>query len=121
VIQTLTIPDWHPKWNPNGTGNRSHWAVLGKVKKADEMMTWASCKQAGWQPVEGRAKLIVTFVYPRKYRIDTDNCYARVKGMVDAVVRGGWVKDDSTDWLKLDVDVVIEPGVRAMRLQLEPI
>lgn len=119
TVQTVTIPDWHPAWNPNGTGNRSHWAVLGKRKKADEMMTWASAKQAGWQPVNGKAKLTIFFVYPRRYRIDADNLYSRCKGMIDAIVRGGWIKDDSTEWLDLTVTSAVEPGVRAIRLQLE--
>jgi hypothetical protein len=78
MIQTLTIPDWMPQWSPNGTGNRSHWSVLRKRKKADELMVWASAKQQGWRRVDGRAKLTITFVYPRRYRVDTDNLYSRV-------------------------------------------
>ncbi len=119
MIQTLTIPDWFPAWNPNGTGNRSHWAALAKRKKADELMVWASAKHANWRKVEGKARLTIVFVYPRRVRLDTDNLYARVKGCVDGLKP--WFRDDSTEWLDLHVTSEVQPGKKALVLTLEDI
>lgn len=115
--QTLTVRDWMPQWNPNGTGNRSHWATLQKRKRADEVMAWAAARQAGWVRIPGKVRLEIVFVYPRKVRVDTDNLYSRVKGLVDGLKKE-FFEDDSTDVLDLHVTAVVEPGTKETRMTL---
>jgi Holliday junction resolvase RusA-like endonuclease len=63
----------------------------------------------------------VTFIFPNRRRRDVDNLYARAKGVVDGVKRGGWIVDDSSEWLDLSVLAEVEPGLRATVLKLEPL
>ena len=35
--------------------------------------------------------------------------------------RIGWFADDSTEWLDLEVRAVVEPGVKEVRVSLEPV
>lgn len=118
--QELRILDWHPQWNPNGTGNRSHWATLRKRKKADEVMVWSAAKQAGWSFMPGRVHLEIVFVYPRTVRVDTDNLYSRVKGCLDSL-KGWCIEDDSTDVLDLRVRAEVRKGVKALEMTLESV
>jgi Holliday junction resolvase RusA-like endonuclease len=62
----------------------------------------------------------VTFVFPVHRRRDVDNLYARAKGVVDGVKRGGWIVDDSSEWLDLKVVTEVRSGIRATVLLLEP-
>jgi hypothetical protein len=136
VRQTLTITGWHPQWNPNGTGNRSHWATLQRRKRVDEDTVWSAARQANWEFLEGRVKLSIVFVYARPVRVDTDNLYARVKGCVDglrmqyhtggfprgaerAIKRKGFFEDDDVTHLDLHVEARTEKGVKATEITLE--
>ena len=118
--QKLVITDWHPQFNPNGTGNRSHWATIGRKKRADQTMVWAAAKQANWLLYPGKVQLEIVFVYPRKVRVDTDNLYARVKGCVDAL-KGWWIDDDRSDVLDLRVRSEVRPGVKALEMTLRKV
>ena len=116
MVNTVVIPDWLPEALANGA--HGHWATRNKKLKAAQVMVWASAKHAGLQRVEGRAKLTLTFVFPVKRRRDTDNLYSRAKGCVDGLVHGGWIKDDSIEWLDLHVVAEVDPGRKATRFEL---
>lgn len=134
TAQFLRIDGWHPTSSPNAQNH--HWRTRQKRHHADRDMAWASAKHAGWDFVQGRVRLTITLVYPRKYRVDADNMVARCKGLIDGLKsqsiarkqaryeiveqRGGFFTDDSTEWLDLRVEAVVEPGVKATRLTLEP-
>ena len=136
--QELVIRDWHPRTNPNGDNARRHWSVIRRNHDIDRDMAWASAKQAGWVFVPGRVKLTITLVYPRNTLPDTDNAYAKVKGLIDGLKHEGMVKpgvgwwesaaaglrgfftDDSTEWLELEVRAIVEKGCKAVRIELEP-
>ena len=82
-------------------------------------MVWASATHAQLQPIKGKARLTITLVFDVRRRRDTDNLYARVKGVVDGLVKGGWIEDDSTDLLDLRVRAVTRRGECATELILE--
>jgi Holliday junction resolvase RusA-like endonuclease len=114
--QTLVIRGWHPPNTANGSQTNRY--TRQKNKKAAETVVWASAKHAGWKRVEGRARLTVTLVYARTYRMDTDNLYARCKPICDGLKE--FIVDDSRQWLDLRVDVAVRPGAeKATELTLE--
>jgi hypothetical protein len=115
-VQTLSIPGWHP---PNvANGPQTNRYTRQKVKNGAQTTVWASAKEAAWERVSGRARLTVTLVYPRAYRIDTDNLYARCKPICDGLKP--WIVDDSRRWLELVADVAVRRGAtKATELMLE--
>lgn len=115
--QTMTLERWHPPSVANG----AHGSWRARVAKRRETL-----QQVGWQAlidkwrrVPGKARLEIVLVYPRKYRVDTDNLYSRCKDAVDALK--DYMVDDSTDWLELHVSAVVEKGVKETRLTLSPV
>ncbi len=73
-------------------------------------------KAAGRRPVDGRARLEVVLVCPRRYRVDADNVYARCKPLVDAAK--AYLVDDSTEWLDPVVRAEVATGRKATKLSL---
>jgi hypothetical protein len=134
AAQHMVIADWHPKSSPNN--QKRHWRTVQKNHHIDRDMAWASAKHAGWQFVEGRVRLTITLVYPRKYRVDADNLAARCKGLIDGLkhhvptlkvtvphtgldIRRGFFEDDSTEWLELLVRAEVRRGEKATEILLE--
>lgn len=125
--QKLEIEGWLPASNANvhADGWRKRQARL----KAAQVMVWAAAKQAGWQPVCacgagcacGRAKLTITLVFGQKRRRDTDNLYSRVKGLIDGLVKGGWLQDDSSDMLELVVNAAVSREWNGTKMKLEAV
>ena len=63
-----------------------------------------------------------TFTYPIERRRDIDNaCTGVLKHVIDALVRGAWLVDDSSEYVQLAPPVVcVKPGVRSLVLEFEP-
>lgn len=116
--QELVIRDWLPPQVTNQSRQR-HWATVSREVAGVKLVVWGAAKNAGWRPVIGKAQLTVVFVHHVKRRRDTDNTYARAKHVVDGLVEGGWLRDDSTEWLDLVVRAEVRPGVRQTELLLE--
>ena len=119
VAQTLVIKDWLPA--PLSNGPHGHWSERARKLKAAQIMVWACGKQEGLQPIAGRARCTITLVFSVPRRRDTDNLYARVKGVVDGLVKGGWLQDDSTDYLDLHVRAEVKARTKETRIELEPV
>jgi Holliday junction resolvase RusA-like endonuclease len=117
--QTITINDWLPA--PLVNGPHGHWATHQKKLKAAQVMVWSAARQDGLEAVSGRAAVHIELVFPVKRRRDLDGLYARVKGCLDGLVKGGWIVDDSTDAIDLKVTAVVEPGHKATRITVEPV
>lgn len=136
ATQTLVIPDWHPTSSPNN--QKRHWRAVQKNHHIDRDMAWASAKHAGWTFMQGRVRLTITLIYPRKYRVDADNLAARCKGLIDGLkthvptlkvavphtgldIRRGFFFDDSTEWLDLRVLAEVRRGEKATEITLESV
>ena len=117
MTRTITIRDWLPEPLANVSGD--NWRLREKKLKAASIMVWTSAKQEGLEPVEGRALVNIILVFPSKRRRDADNLYARVKGVLDGLVKGGWIQDDSTDTINLLVGWRI--GQKATVITVEPL
>lgn len=118
-VQYAQINGWLPAANSNVRADT--WQKRQKRLKAAQTMVWAHCKHLGWQPVQGKARLTVTFVFPNQRRRDYDGLVSRVKGVVDGLVKGGWIEDDDLDHLDLQVRSEVHTGRKALGLMLEPL
>ncbi len=118
TIQRLVIRDWLPA--PLTNGPRGHWSAHQKKLRDAQVMVWASAKQDGLQPVEGRARVTFVLVFPNHRRRDLDGLYARVKGCLDGLVKGKWIADDNTQAIELVVRDEVRPGIKQLEITLEP-
>jgi Holliday junction resolvase RusA-like endonuclease len=116
----VVIPDWLPAQLANGS--HGHWSTRRKALEAAQRTTWAFCTNADLAgvPPTTRARLTVTLVFPVHRRRDTDNLYSRVKGVVDGLVRGGWIVDDDIAHLELRVRAEVARGRKSTVIDLEP-
>jgi Holliday junction resolvase RusA-like endonuclease len=115
--QTLRINGWLPEQMANGS--HGHWSVRQRKLSFAQGMVLAYARNQRWRRVQGRARLTIVLVFPNHRRRDTDGLYARVKGCVDGLVRGGYIEDDNADVLDLHVRAEVRPGQRATELTLE--
>jgi Holliday junction resolvase RusA-like endonuclease len=119
VSQRLVIEAWLPESLANGS--HGHWSTRQRKLDRAGLKVWYYGKAYLLRPITGRARVTVTLVFPQNRRRDTDNLYARVKGVVDGLVKGGWIVDDDTEHLDLIVRAEVRPGVKATELLLEPV
>jgi Holliday junction resolvase RusA-like endonuclease len=115
--QSLAIEGWLPA--PNANVSADNWRKRQKRLKAAQVMVWAAAKQAGWIPLAGRARVTVTLVFGQQRRRDVDNLYARCKGLIDGIVKGGWITDDSSDVLDLKVLAEVSREWTGTKITLE--
>lgn len=89
--------------------DRDAWSWLVRAARLEHKIT----------PARGLRRMTLTRVYANGQRvIDTDNWAGGSKGLVDAIVREGIIRDDGPAWLELHHDQ--EPGaVRSVRVLLE--
>lgn len=118
MTQSFAIEGWLPA--PLTNGSRGHWSVYQKKLAAAQIMVWSAAKQANLQPIKERAIVTITLVFPVKRRRDADNCHARCKGLLDGLVRGGWLVDDSVDHIELRVVAEVRAGIKATEIRLTP-
>ena len=58
-----------------------------------------------------KAKLNLTFIFPQRRRRDRDNCLARFKPGLDAIVQAGLLLDDDAEHLQIGkVDILVDPA-----------
>jgi Holliday junction resolvase RusA-like endonuclease len=80
---------------------RSHWRTQRRETKDWVLMVRAACGLPQFGKVQGRCKVTITLY--RKRLQDPDNAVASVKPVLDALVRNGWLVDDSAEYLELHV------------------
>ncbi len=85
---------------PYSPNKKLHWANQHKWKKAWQEMTYWMIKA---QSVPKRERASVNIKVYSVKPMDKDNCYASLKGVVDGIVQAGVVKDDSNEYLDLEV------------------
>ncbi len=108
--------------SPNASGSQGFW-----VKKRLARIS-VQTRVAVEAHVQGLPKMrngVVTvrpeFVYPVQRRRDIDNaCTGVLKACLDALVKGGWLVDDSVEYVRLEAPLVrVEPGKRGLVLEFE--
>lgn len=78
--------------------DRAHWA-----KRNRELNDWVLVLPQNHQPQpEGeRRRVTITFYKRAGVTSDPDNLVARCKVPLDALVKRGWIADDSPKWIEL--------------------
>ena len=117
TAQRLVIRDWVPEQVSNGA--HGHWSARWRKLTNAQEAAVVSARNRGWRPVRGPARLTITFVFPVARHRDQDNLYARAKGLVDGLVKGGYIADDRLGLLDLIVQADVRRGVRQTELLLE--
>ena len=102
--------------SPNG---RSHWAQTHLARTAVHQRIWIEAFTQQLPKMRGFVVIRPTFTYPQERRRDQDNlCTGVLKAALDGLVRGGWLEDDSHDYVQLEPPLVrVEPGVRSLVLE----
>ena len=113
-VQRLRIAGWLPAQVANGS--HGHWSTRRGIYQRAKLGAYVAALDARWRPVRGRARLDIVLVFPQHRRRDTDNLYARCKGLVDGIKP--FIVDDATEWLELHVSARVEPGRRAVEMTL---
>ena len=104
--------------SPNG---RAHWAQAHLARTAVHQRVWVEAFTQQLPKMSGLVTIRPTFTYPQERHRDQDNlCTGVLKAALDGLVRGGWLQDDSSEYVRLEPPVVnVEPGVRSLVLEFE--
>jgi hypothetical protein len=86
----------------NNQRERAHWAKLAK-EKDDWTLLIPLCAEANRQQEGERRMVEIVFCKTRGPESDSDNLHARCKSILDALVRRGWMIDDSPKYIDLRV------------------
>lgn len=117
AVQRLVIHQWLPESLANG--QHGHWSTRQRKLHRAQRTVWLYAWNARLTAISGRAKVTIVLVFPVKRRRDQDNLHSRVKGVLDGLVKGHWLVDDSTEWLELEVRAEVRPGVKQTEITLE--
>ena len=99
------------------SGNsRAHWTKKYEEGRVYQSAVFYSCIDArnkavltGSRYLFIKALLNLTFIFPIQRRRDPDNCLARFKPGLDAIVQAGLILDDDTEHLKIgNPDILVD-------------
>lgn len=96
-----------------------HWATRAKWTKAwREQTAWALLqKKKEWQGFTGRINLVITnFTIST---MDRDNLYGSAKPIIDALRDVGLIKDDTEEYLNLEVKQEVVEKKERQRVEME--
>jgi Holliday junction resolvase RusA-like endonuclease len=102
--------------SPNG---RAHHMARYRAVQAVQMRVALDARMQGLpQMRDGLVVIRPTWTFPITRRRDGDNLTAILKSTVDAIVKGGWLLDDSSEHVRLEPPVIrVTPGVRMLVLE----
>jgi hypothetical protein len=104
--------------SPNG---RYCWQTRAKAVRWVQYQVWAALQQqdVAQQPAPARVRL--TYVRPTRRQRDQDNWGTGVsKATLDGLVKAGVLEGDDSERLALEpVQFVVEPGRRALVIEIE--
>jgi len=96
---------------------RCHWGTRARENKRLRNHLVATAGHARFGDTVGKQRVRIT-VHRRRLQ-DPDNAVASVKGLVDGLVRLGWLRDDSAEWCELEVKEVKAATKRDERTVIE--
>lgn len=95
--------DWMGRPLTSNKANKMHWGAVGRERTAWGDAAIQAARIAGWprslHREFGRVRFTVESFYPRKPIPDSDNLAPTVKGIIDGLVRGGYLVDDSPEFV----------------------
>jgi hypothetical protein len=110
-------PEVARQLSPNG---RVHWAERRLARIGLQQRVWAEAHHQALPPMHGLVVIRPTWTFPSIRTRDGDNLTATLKCLIDALVRGKWLVDDSSEYVRLEPPVVrVERGKRMLMLEFE--
>lgn len=96
---------------------RAHWAE--KKRDLESWKGWVLGVAGNRRGFDQRARVKVTVYRARQQ--DPDNAVGSVKPLIDALNRLGWLVDDTTRWLDLEVEERIDRKEPRTEVYWEPL
>lgn len=126
VAQRITLDQLDPtlvrRLSPNGR-NQSHWPRT-KARERVMAMVYGAARSQGLRRPEGPVTVTFWWVMPTRRRFDVDNLASNgiVKASLDALVRGGWLPDDSSEHVRaVNTEWTYERGRRALVIEIKEV
>ena len=99
----MTIAGCPKSVNHGGGGARQHWANAHREKMKWQDTYSMELLAAGVQKQMQFCKVEVTVRWKYKHRRDSTNYFAPIfKPLLDALVSGKYIKDDTDEWVKVE-------------------
>ena len=91
---------------PPTANSRLHWAARARVtavlRAETHLIAVSERNRLGAPLATDRRRLELTYIRPKgregSHPLDADSVAAAMKPIVDAIVRAGWLRDDSAPW-----------------------
>lgn len=112
----IEIPNWHP--HPLNKLINCHWSEMGRHKHADMLMLSTCAHKAKVPKATGKRSLRIIITLGKGQRGCDPDAY--FKSTCDALVRTGYLKQDSRQWLEL-LPVAFQRGTKATTIVLRDI
>lgn len=118
VLEDFPQPAVAAVLSPNG---RAHWAVRKDAKNLVYSYVVTCALRDSLPRMRGFVVIQPVWTFPTRQRHDPDNLGTGVfKACLDALVRGRWLEDDSTNHVRLlPAEVHVVKGVRRLELRFE--
>ena len=94
---------------------RHHWSLPGQIQKRCAQYVF-SCIGKSTEQV-GKRRMIISLYRNPAHALDTDGAYSSVKPLVDSIKKLGHLRDDSDQWLDLQV-VQIDSKTRHTEVEI---
>lgn len=129
VKYKIHIPLKLPSWNDHDNAARSHWSKAAKLKKETESLIIKSLMYNDHSnirhligKIKNPVKLHFTW-YEANRKRDEDNVKSAKKFLIDALVKGGWLPDDSPKYVSgiTDAEGIIYGGKYGVTIEIEEI
>lgn len=109
-VSQLPPVEYSPNW-------RGHWTKKNKAGRVYHDAVFYYCVDArnrAWMSGMSlpfiKARLNLTFVFPKYRRRDRDNCLSMFKPGLDAIVDAGLLLDDDSEHLQVGkLDIIVDP------------
>lgn len=92
------VIDWMGRGLTANKANKMHWAAVGRARTAWGDAAIQAARIIGMPPLSN-VEVKVWVEYPRRPLPDTDGLSPTVKGILDGLVRGGFLADDTGEYV----------------------
>ena len=94
------VIDWCGRPLVSNKANKMHWAAVGRERTVWGNAAIQAAQIAKLPKPLGRVSIEITAEYPTARSLpDADGLAPTVKGLLDGLVRGGYLPDDSAAWV----------------------
>lgn len=99
MSHTITVVTRRPRMTSNDQ-RKWHWRRVSREKAAMEVEVRAAARKARLGPIRGRCDVSVIWFPPTRTHRDPDSLGPFMKASLDALVRDGVLRDDSSAFVR---------------------